>query len=407
MLSGHVEWILLLFSPLYITFSNPELLLFTKITFLAASILIVDMIAKEFITKNERFMVTVIYAMFTPLHFIALKDFNADPFAIPFIFGAYLAYIKKKKNIFWLLMFFSLSCKEYAAIASIAMGFILLFRFKDKKHSLTCIVIGVIYFNICYFLINPLFNPDKETTMLSMHFNQVGGNGGFSGIAAFIWNNPLQIIKQVHSNWDDLFYILMPLLFIPLFDISTICAMILLLPKDLLTEMDISSHRLSFIVPFLFIGFLHFLTKCDGEKRKKIIICCLVSSFITVFFYGPTPFGHRFWRELYKYKPDQKDLIAKSMVNRIPDKVPISVTPSFTPHLGHRKILYLIPETGCGNNDVNKCAEFVLIDTADEAYSWKTAGHPNTDSLLLSVRAQGYSLKEQIAGIYLFSRKSN
>jgi lipocalin len=48
--------------------------------------------------------------------------------------------------------------------------------------------------------------------------------------------------------------------------------------------------------------------------------------------------------------------------------------------------------------------EFVLIDTADEAHSWKTVGHPNTDSLLLLIRTQGYSLKEQQSGIYLFSK---
>ncbi len=403
MLSGHVEWILLLFSPLYLISGNPELLLIIKIIFLTTSIFIIDILAKEFVTDNERFLVTIIYAMYTPLHFIALKDFNADPFVIPFILGAYLTYVKNKKKTFWLYILLTLACKEYAAIAVIAMGILILLRYKDWKYSLTCIFGGIIYFCICYFIINPWFNPDKGTTMLSMHFSQIGGDRGFSGIAAFIRSDPLQIIRMLASNGNNLFYMLMPLFFLPLFDISTLCALLLLLPKDLLTSMDISNHRLSITLPFLFIGFIHFLKKCTSEKRKKMLIYCFIASCISAFFYGPTPFGHRFWRETYKYIPDHKDRIARKMIDRVPDDVPISVTPSFTPYLGNRKIMYILPETGYFSKRTENIAEFILIDTADESYSWRTGNHPAFDSLFKLIIRQGYKLTEHQSGIYLFS----
>lgn len=401
MLSGHVELIYLFFAPIFYLVNSPVVLLIVKMVTLAASVILIYKISSIFLPENKN-TITFLYAIFTPLHFIALMDFYSDPFAIPLIIAAYICYIQKRMLRFWLMIILALTCKEYVSFAVIGMGVMLLVRYRDWKVFVGCLISGTIYFCLCYFCINPAFNPDPQNTMLNLHYYQLGGNKGFTGLINFILSNPSVFIKQICSNYENLFYLYMPIMFLALFDLSSFCAALIILPKDLLAGIDLSTHRLSLILPFIFFGLIHFLIRFDFRMRKALLTMCLVSSFVAAFFYGPTPLGHRFWREKDKYVADQRDRIAAEFLPLVPADIPISVTPCFSPRLGNRKIIYIFPELGLFNKSLS--AQYVLIDVNDQSYTWSTQHRLKSDSLVSYVLSCGYTHIKSQSGIHLFSQ---
>ncbi|MFP4522049.1 MAG: DUF2079 domain-containing protein, partial [Fibrobacterota bacterium] len=152
-----------------------------------------------------------------------------------------------------------------------------------------------------------------------------------------------------------------PLAFIPLFTPSVLLGAFPVLLKDLLAGMDIGTHHSAPAFPFIILSFAYGLKKLEsihGRYRLLPVYTAAASIILSCFFYGPTPAGHRFWREIDKYIPDRRDLAVSRMLEIIPEGVPVSATSNLAVRLVDRKYCYIFPRPY-----FNSAPDFMAVDT--------------------------------------------
>jgi hypothetical protein len=172
--------------------------------------------------------------------------------------------------------------------------------------------------------------------------------------------------------------------------------------------MDIGNHRLAIALPFIFIALLHGIEKMkrwgDGYVKIDCLYYIVSATLIAAYVYGPSPIGHRFWRENDKYVRTDRDSICDTILNKIPPGKSISVSRYLAPHVTHRRYCYIFPRPMLPEKrDLNDVA-FVCIDTTDrDALAW---GHSNfKKETIPEILSLGYSIVDEEKGIYLFSKE--
>ncbi|KMQ51805.1 hypothetical protein CHISP_1301 [Chitinispirillum alkaliphilum] len=413
-LSGHVEPVYLIFALIYTISPDPRLLLLSKLILLSLSILLIYKIADELLgDKLQACTVATVFALFPSLQFIALYDFYGDSLSIPFLLMAYLCYIKKKSMWYFVFIIAALLCKEYVSLAVAGLGVSLALMHGDKKTGAITFIVGSLYFSCVNWYVIPIFNRGQESFLIEKIFGDIGGEGGVAGIIMFALRNPLSFLGSMitRQNMENGFYLLFPLFMIPFRSVGYLCGFLPILFKDLLAGLDIYNHRPAIGLPFLFIAFMYGVKRETGnEKLKKgistgnLLQLALIASMLATFMYGPSPLGHRFWRETEKYIPDEHSKAADYILKKIPDEVTIAVSAKFAPHLTHRQYCFLFPNAITSENSKLQEIEYICVDstagkslmTGDTSFSSQTI--PRIESL-------GFKLQDEKRGIHLFRRK--
>jgi uncharacterized membrane protein len=408
-LATHVEPVYFLVALLYRFFPQPSLLFLIQTAAIVAGMLLLFFIAVHHgLGRWKSLAAAAIYALYPAIQHMNLFDFHADVLAVPCLLWAWLAYVKRKPWLYWCCIICALLCKEYAGLAAGGMGLSLLMYHRDVKTGGLTMAAGFGYFFLALLVINPFFNRGDQTVLLGLLFPEVGGHGGVPGVAQYCLMHPLVTAARIFSaaNIEGVFYLLFPLAFVPLAAPWLLVAVLPVLAKDVFTGIDVGTHREACAVPMLAISFVYGARRmelwCRAHPQRiapgAIFRFALVSALLSAWAFGPSPLGHRFWAERYKYAAPPRAALYREFLAKVPDSAAVSASDCFTTHLSHRRYCYVFPQPFSPLSDAARRVDAVLIDTL--------AGDvPRCRCHALSLLATlGFTLRSEREGVFLFVR---
>jgi len=415
-LVGHVEPIYLLFAYVYRIKADPRVLLVSQTALVCLAIVAVYLLTQHILgSRIKALAVATIFSLFPSLQFMTLFDFHGDVLAIPFLFFSYHFYITNKKVWYYIFILTALSCKEYVALSLAGYGISLIIMHKDIKNGIATFTLGTGYFLIVLFLIIPFFNQGNSSDLIAWNYSHIGGNEGLAGIAGYAIRNPIQFSKSIliPASMENLFYFMFPLFLIPLRYWGFLPGAIPILLKDLMAGFEIYYHRPALAIPFLFIAFIYSLNEDWHLKFTKrtiqknyLITLAFISTLIAAYTYGPSPLGHRFWRERNRYFENEHSKTCLSVIKQIPSDAAISVSSHLAPHLTHRRFCYVFPRPSTVCNRSFNAVQFICIDTSDieSLFEGDTSFETQT---IPAIYSSGFSLVTKEKSVFLFRKNED
>lgn len=358
--------------------------------------------------------ISLCYLCYTGLHYLNLFDVHGDAFAIFFIFLSFDALLRNRKK-YWLYIVLALLCKEYVALTVFGFGITVSFANKNRRIGIATSLISILYFLSAHYLIMPFFNKGELPLFeISRHYGHVGGEKGLLGIITFLISHPLMFIKLLFAgkNIESLFYMFFPVGFLSFFSPVYLLGAVPVILKDSLFGMNIGNHRLALVIPYLFLALIFTAKKISRFKNgntkqfinKNVLTVYLMSfSLLAMFFYGPTPAGHRFWREKRKFTIDEKDKAASCLIKFIPENSVISVSSHIYPHLAKREKCYIYPRPWSDISANFRDVEYLCIDTMDVKLVFPGMKNFTKDALPV-IMQNGFSKIDEEQGIFLFKK---
>lgn len=412
---NHLEIIYLPMALFIHIFKGPYFFLFLQTLMLAISALPLYRIAVRVLKENViALFFSVCYLCYSGLHYLNLFDVHGDSFAILFIFLAFDALLRNRKK-YWIYIILALFCKEYVALTLFGLGITIFLMNKKRRVGIVTSLIAILYFLSAHYIIMPFFNRGELPLFeISRHYGHVGGERGLLGILTYLIFHPVEFIKLflMNKNIESLFYMFFPVSFLPLFSPVYLIGAIPIILKDSLYGMNIGNHRLALVIPYIFIASIFTVKKILILKNrnngwlinKNIAIVYLISfSILAMFFYGPTPIGHRFWREKRKFIIDQKDRAVGRLIKSIPEKSVISVSSHIYPHLAKREKCYIYPRPWSSSSTNFKDVEYLCIDTMDIKLVFPEMKNFTKDAFPLIIQ-NGFSKIDEEHGVFLLKK---
>jgi len=410
-LANHVEPIYFFIALIYKFIPNIYILLILQTIFITLGIIIIFIISLDILhNKFKAFIISLVFAFFPTVQHMNLFDFHADVLAIPFLLGVYFAYNKRRFIALWIFLFFALLCKEYAGLAILGLGLLIMIKNKDFKNGIIIGLVGALYFFFAVYFIMPFFNNNNQSDIVKMLWSQQGGENGIYNIIFYFIRNPNKLAETIFTlkNFEGLFYLFFPLGFIPFVSPVILLTILPVISKDILVGLDVGIHRLACALPLIFICFIYSIKKIEEYCNKKnhndfkmfVWIFIIVSVFFSSWAYGPSPIGHRFWREKYKYIQTAQTKLYRKFLSKIPEKEVISVSDCFAPHLTHRRYIYIFPQPFYPYSEEKaKKVKIVLVDLKNiHIYQC------NCDGLKL-LKENNFKIEEKFDNIYLLYKK--
>lgn len=411
---NHFELVYLPLSLFIEIFPGPYFFLIIQTIFLSCSSIPLYRIANK-ITQNYlvALCVSLCYLSYTGLHYLNLYDIHGDAFAVSFFLLAFDSLLREK-NKYWIYLIMAFFCKEYVSLAGIGFGISIFFGLKKYRTGLYTIVLSIAYFFVVYSLIMPQFNDGNMPMFeIARHYKRFGGEEGLLQIVLTIARNPIQFIKLffLKSNVESIFYAFFPVAFSVFLSPLQLLGALPIFLKDFLFGMNIGNHRLGVTIPFIFISLTYSLKrfseigffKANKTSMNKLLIYLISFSLCSMFFYGPTPLGHRFWREKHRYLLDDKDKARIKIIKKIPKGVTISVSAHLFPHVAKRETCYIYPRPWSELSNSFGDSEYICVDTSD--YSLVDVPMNNfTEYALPQILRDGYVLIEKDFGVFLFKK---
>ncbi|MBW6441656.1 DUF2079 domain-containing protein [Patescibacteria group bacterium] len=346
---SHVDPLIVLFAPIFAIIPHPLTLVFSQLFIVVFASFLIYLIADlELKSKFSACLISFAYLLNPSIGFInGTMGFHAVTAAIPFFLGAFYLFEKMHKEnsftkrniiIFWVLLILTMAGKEQVPLYILMWGiFILLFRtpgagvlkfnkewfssfikLKTAKIGLSMVFVGFAWFITAFFIIIPR-NAHYRVDSYNKFLDSIGveieagsdvtRENYFLGRYAQFGESYTEIIFNMVTNPDRLIRIFFggdrldsldrtfkPVSYLPLIN----PAMLLISLPDflmnyLVTESglgveNIENHRISMIIPVLFVSSIYAIGILKGifeellpklKKYKKVPVIGL--SFILLF----------------------------------------------------------------------------------------------------------------------------
>ena len=496
---SHVDPLLLFFVPIFAVYQHPLTLVFSQLLLVTLSSLIVYKIAEmELKSKLSASVLASAYLLYPAMGYLnGTMGFHAVTAAIPFFLLSFYifekmyadkSFPKKKIILFWVLLVLTMAGKEQVPLYIFMWGlFILIFRtiggekFKLSKEwfskylkltttkiGLSMMVVGFLWFIVAFFMIIPKYSrvrtesydrfvnslgieveSGRDVTLSNYFLSRYGDFGNsYSEVIINMIKDPNQVIRVFLSGdrVETLDKTFKPILYLPVANIP----MLLISAPDflinyLVTESglgveNIENHRISMIIPVLFISTIYsigFISRFPGEfiskfkKYKKGIV--VVLSIAVLFSCLKTSSDYEnpmyLWftqavkrRVSAAYDDEGKNLAkvkvgdvvkladldikdrrcANAVINLIPKNASVSGPDNLGDHLSLRETYAIFPALW-------DQADYVIVDVQSRKLSTilnLSASIINdlTEKLISSER---YSLVTACGNLYLFEKKES
>ncbi|MGA2911426.1 MAG: DUF2079 domain-containing protein [Candidatus Levyibacteriota bacterium] len=371
-LAFHADFILILISPLYLIWSNPQMLLLLQSVVLGLGAVFVYLIADSLLrNKNLALAFSVVYLLNPALQFSNLFDFHAVVLGTALLLATFYFYLKRKYLFFLIFAALAGLTKEevWAVIAlfglAISARVVLENRlsFKLVRKQVYEIIFGFFIFLVsaftCYLLIwmiIPLVKGGEHFALA--YYSDFGGSA--SDISKNIILMPLKTISIIlqPQKIQYLFILLIPFgltsLLSPFYLILALPDLVINLLSSNAQMHEIYYQYTATITPFLVVSAIYavgFLKKRFPKINIRIIIIYLLgATFISAYFYGPLPGAIHANIAMFNHQLANRKSIDDFLAN-IPTRYSIAASNNLGSHLSHRRNIYTIP-VGIGQADV-------------------------------------------------------
>lgn len=332
---SHVDPILLLFVPVFAVFPYPMTLAYAQLVLMVLSaFLIFEITRMELKSKLAACLFGMAYLLYPSMGFInGTMGFHGVTAAVPFFLGAFYVFEKmykennfsvKKIVLFWVLLIITMTGKEQVPLYVVMWGlFILLFRtnvgegvnlkfklnterlssflkLKPARVGISMILSGLVWFIIAFFIIIPKYAPlrvasykkfvesiniafvsNSDVTLPNYFLSRYGDFGtSYKDVFINMLLNPKKAVRVFLSGdrLDNLNRTFAPVSYLPIANPFMLMisapefAINYMTTSDGLGTEDIENHRMSMIIPVLFISSIYavsFLAGLFGEIFPK------------------------------------------------------------------------------------------------------------------------------------------
>ncbi len=329
---SHVDPILLLFLPIYIFFQNPLTLVFSQLVIVLFSSFIIYAISMlELRSKLSSLLIALSYLSYPALGFLTSKTgFHGVTAAIPFFLLAFYYFEKmyhqnnlNKKDLilFWISLAIAISGKEQISLYAFLFGiFIMLFRFPETnkkvftKLGLTVSIVSAVWFYTAFFVIIPHYASyrvegyQKFATSLGIEDRDVRDVGlenyflsrydvfgdSYVEIAKNIILHPSLVAKIFFGGdkIDNFNMTFAPVMYMPFVAPQILMMAVPDLMMNYLTSAggigtsEIQNHRISMIIPILFISVIFsfaWIKSLLNKTSPKLLLFFYILPFALLF----------------------------------------------------------------------------------------------------------------------------
>jgi uncharacterized membrane protein len=409
--AGHFQPILVVYSILYDLRFEPVLLnVLQAVAVLSGIIPLYLLIKNKF--DNRFFVLSIVsfFLLFPATQFNIAIDFHADHLIIPFLFWCY--YLVEKEKYVWIMPFFVAGCtlKEPLILAFLFMGIYIAWDKKQYIFGISIFLISFLIFYAARFLFIPKFATFQG-------YETIIGSRAFGYL--FNSDNLMPIIQAIlrFEKWRFPFFLLFPLLFLPLLKFRMFLPAVPLLAIPLLSTVihhqNVASQYTAGIIPPLFVSFawvIGDIIKKYGERLAAGILSWIGILLIAFnIAHSPSPLAIAFWKKDWSqgkwhysnYLKDDNHESLKEAINLIPSDPKIKlVTHSmiYDKRLAHRYFYKPFPEKW-------EEADYILLDNSRGGYIMDNLDEAAYRQELEKVRGDGaFGLIFEYQGIRLFRR---
>lgn len=350
----HFHPILIVLAPIYWITDRVEALLAVQALLFALAIIPIYLFTEKRLGRSSAYLSAVVYAIFWGVHKAVEFDFHEIAFAGPTIAFAIYAIDERRWKSYFLCVGLLLITKENLPILVFFFGIYLL-TLRQFKYALTSMAVGAIGFVTVIKLFLPYFtDPETNRDRPGLYYrywsyNHLGSSP--AGLLATLVKNPLLVIQTLFSprtKLDTYWYLFHPFLFLPILSPLFILA-IPLLAERFLSEgaslWSIDYHYNALIAPVLVmasVDSIHRISQRFKNVNKvylviPIVIVILVLNLRLLLLSPIRKLSDRSYWQL-----SDSDRTGRRALSLIPANASVITQGPITPHLTHRKIVYMI-----------------------------------------------------------------
>jgi uncharacterized membrane protein len=400
----HWPLIYIALSPITLLWKSPILVFWMQTFFFAASAYAVYLLSKHYLKNPVHcYCIATLFLAYLPVHLANLFDFHPDPLAMPFILFAFLFAARRSWPKYWLCVFATLCCIEYAGLLMAGYGIWLFSR--NKKTGLSTAAISITWFMLVVLYAIPLINNGLPSIVIGQNYGDIGGSNGLVSMASFALANPSIVLAKFfrQNNIVAMVSMFLPFAFLPLRKPWILAAGVLIVVKNALSGsgMELLAHRETLFIPFIVYALILCIADITDHSLKRFYLLAVTIAVGVTFFLQGHAFPTRgFWNLRSQYIKSPHDKICDRLIAKIPDTSAVMSSSHIAPHLMARKWYFLFPRFPTPVKP-----EYIVVDTLEQAdWDWLSRKE-YMEGFGFIKRSRGYGLIEEENGIFLFKSR--
>ncbi len=349
-LSDHFSPILLLLLPIYWLAPYAQTLLVVQAVALGVSAFLAYILARSYGFSHRTSLVIECLFCINPLVWgLPFNNFHPAALAVPTLLLMLIGMVNNRKGLFAVGFVLSLMTKETVIIALAVFGLVMLLAkyIKERKvddQSLRIVYISVIAYGIAVLV--AIYMSDGEYVKMLAYT---------SARYSYLSQSGLYLIKDALGNFlsaESIFLFfasLIPFGFLPLLSFRWAAPGLFIILMNMFSPYE-GQHYLSqnaaLTLPFLYVAFLHTLSRMRDSKEVQSLLSKLTPRMATYFFevliliallinINPTS---RFW---VAHLPSEHDKAVNEIISIIPDEAAVTANNFIFPHICNRTEAYL------------------------------------------------------------------
>ncbi|MDT4955238.1 MAG: hypothetical protein QOJ02_3376 [Acidobacteriota bacterium] len=354
-LGDHFHPILILLAPLYWLTDSVKALLIVQAALFAIAIVPIFLFTEKRLGRVAGYLFAISYAIFWGIQKAVEFDFHEIAFAVPLIALAIYFIDERRWRAYFICLGLLLLTKENLSVTVFFFG-VYLVAIRQLKQGLISMGAGVAWFFAAIKIFIPFFiepSTMRADRMGSYYrywsYNQFGTGPG-SALVTII-KNPLLVIRTLLSPGVKLqtyWYIFHPFLFLAFFSPLFILA-IPLIAERFLSEnpsfWGMDYHYSAILAPVVIMASVDSLARAARrikkiDSRYLVIPASILALMLNLYLLPRFPL----WRltDAGYLQLSSSDLTGQKAVSLIPATASVAAQGAITPHLSHRRELYLL-----------------------------------------------------------------
>ena len=363
---GHFQPILIFYSLIYKIIDSPVIIQVLQAAVMTSGVIPLYLMAKQHLNNaGLTFLVAIVYLLYPSVGFNASLDFHPDHLYVSLTMWAF--YFAEKDKYFFAILFVSVGAmaKEPLILGASFFGLYIALAKKQHRIGMTAFVFFLLLFFTVVYIILPSANQ------LPTFAESYGENTNAFNMKSLM--NILLMAKVRKSLF--IYFLLAPLLFLPLLDWKRFlpAAPLIVIPLLSTTYLHsaLDSQYTAGIIAPAFVASIFSLKKLKGyfsmEYVNAVAVLVVVMTLTFHIAHGPSPLSINFWKsgwaEIWhksNYTSGEHEEVIKEAIYKIPggkDIVILSQGNVNHSRLAHRyNNKYLFP-------DSLEDADYILLDT--------------------------------------------
>lgn len=344
----NVNVITLLFLPAYWFGAGPHFLYAVQTVWLAAGAIPIWLLGRDRLRSSWLALgLSAAYLLYPSVEWINWWTFRPDALIITPLMFAYWFATRRSWGWFWAALAVTLSCKEDAGLAVLALGICLLIKHRERARGLITAICGLAWFLICTKVVIPFANGGGPPFYVAW-FPSLGSNE--TSILVNLVVHPsrwigLAISRSRWTYYKQLFFpVALWALLEPLVLLIGVPQLLINVTSSFSYTRSIHFYYTSIVIAAIFLATVEACAKRGRTpaRRRVMVALVVVAAVATNVAWSPSPLGSAFHSGIWA-QPQPQDTAINEAINMVPKNASVSATYNIDDHMTHRVLIYEYP----------------------------------------------------------------